>query len=1657
MSEQVVTVTTHSAAKSQALATAREELSQARNELRQALDASAVLPHQRLLESMASVRASMYALGKLSIAWVAEEVQLLLEATRDGTLDQSPGFGDVEHARVLTESIGMLEVATAAIGKGHGVDSSLAWLDCVNDIRALRGKSLMSEALVLALDIGGPESLASTTSRATPQTGTIDGNLPESLRGSLPTNVAANVAVDLADWQARCRDQQPHIASVLLGWFRAADTQDQQASREGAKSLAELLTTLLADSDGLELNVQQNDVLLVQCAEVVARALADGALTDSATLRHLFLRVEHQIQVRWKSKSASAVRDANAYSALLRNLLYQVALAGEDASARYPGLEARFDLSRLRAALAESREGRKAAPHLSSWLVESLYERARMHMRPLEIWLETGGVWGDRQSADARLARLAELDAMLTLFGLGSARQVLAEISAKLKSIEDGQSIDASTRLTLASAFLRVRNRLGNGLSNRPDNQLGKQPEASQEDRLAQQEHTTGVHATTSLRTSSDDTDGHLALAQRIAQTRHPVESGDHDRLIYASQASASLVTEARRSLAEAEPALDGLVGGSEVVEVPLPVVAARIRGIARALDILPLPEVSVLIDGLGEAIELGAPSNNTDFRRSVARLVVEIDACLDGFAQTGFLPSDMLDRAESALSRLRGDLPAARLMEGMSAASDPNSLAVDHAVRHAQAHPELSEPPADLVQNDRDQRALTMAALDALDDIGASLNEAPREFLHLLEPLRTLERIGRRSGHADLSRLCGAALDLLETSPHNLSQAQVQDLHAVLPQLIANFGSSDRSGSASGGEQDSVAGLDDLIDSLAPDANPEMEPKPDSDSALAAERVASAPSLLGASDTQSRGMSLHSVFVAECGIHLDTLDLELSSRPVTVGKSLVRALHTLGGSAQTVGAAAIVNIIEPMQQRVAERAEQGLDLSTTDVDDLSRAASDVRALLQDEWAVPDSPSAPASGSRPDVLDTDGRDRLAHRNSKQAAHTLADVFADEARELIARLRIDEPDRLPGEAVRARALSALHTLKGSARVAGWTTLAELAHEHESVVQGAPLSQLSGVLSEARRELEAASPGITKTSRQTDRVIVSGDARVHGDSWDRLIALSSDVSASQARLTVEIDKLGAAARELETAAHRWRRLPAASGLLESEAARELLADISSVRTALDAALRGVDSERRLGARAGRALQQDLVRARLVRAGDAAPRLQEVVADATVAMGVEASLSFRGEDTTLDGGLFRRLLPAIEQLLRNAVVHGIEQTDERQTAGKSASGQVVLEVINDSFDLVIRVVDDGRGVADGVDSIGQLERVGYSTAGDSGLGSTRAKGRGREQLGGHGLGLASIRNLMDELGGDLVLMACAEGAGFELRVPQQAPVQQIVLVEAGGMFGIPVNCVREVLPVSDEPDESRELDEPRALELADVLGVAQDTASPVQLRDDSSRRCLVLVSQGRQVRVFVDAVVGYREVVVQPLGQQLASLGVYSGGAALADGRCALLLSPAAWQQPPAPEHQGKLAGELPGEHRVKHQQAAEQITQPVVLVADDSPTQRAWLREHLEQWGLQVIETRDGQEALDRLGETAVDMLLLDIDMPRVDGFGVLDALGQWEADTPPIIMLSSRSSRRDREAALRLGATEFLAKPAAAQTLKLSVQRVLGSARALIGP
>lgn len=1553
MSEHIATSTTRSAAHAQALDVAREELLKAAEDLRVTLgeaDREAMLSlHKRV----SRIRGALTVIGKPATAWLAEEVQDLLKAIRDQALPAQPASDELEQARVLLESIDMLDTAVASIEQGSHADTALPWLDVVNDMRSLRGDPLVADSLVLAIgiDVDGLQSFGST--------------------GSSEAGIV---------WQTRWIDHKPRIMRALIDWIRAANAQDEAECRQAAGALADRFAELLADV--LEpltgnSNTVPYEMLMLQSSEAVARAVFRGMLTDRASLRRLYGLIVQQLSLKSDGVDLG----------LLRNVLYYLALAGKDESARHSELEVRFELPRVRAAIEESSTWKGAAPGMSRRLSDSLHERALTHLQPFESWLETGALWSEQQSADARLLRLRELDAMLRLFGQNTAREVLGQITARVESLEKNAVVDDQTRLALAESVLRLRNLL--------ERQRGRSSKVRQEVERAADNGSPSVELSG------------RALAERIARTGSPIDSDTEDA-VYAQEAAACLISEARRRLREVEPAMDGRVAGPDEDEVPLPVVTARIRSVSRALDILPLPEASVLIDGLADAVEIGAPSSNMDFRRAVARLVVEIDACLEGFSVPGLVRDDALDRAQSALVSLRSALPAKRLLEGVFTDSTQHDALVTDESRIRRLPGDVAKDVPREVPRDRDQRALTEAALTALDEIGERLHDTPLVVSSLQDPLRTLERIGRRGGHRDLSRVCGAALDRIETSDGDLPKALLDQLHAVLPQLIAGLyvgAGTGADGDASRGSDQSQGGIDDL-DDLVQALRPDHGLLPETDS------------LFLTSDTQLAGASLRSVFVSECTTHLNTLDAELAVRPVMASKALLRALHTLGGSAQTVGADTIVTVAEPMQQLASERHAQGKAFSAGDIEALERSAAHVRQLLDKDWTEPATDASAElhqvhqSPGQPQFVDASERGPGAKQTHQ--ASSLADVFADEARELIARLRVDAGSASSADAVRERCLSALHTLKGSARVAGWPGLAERAHEHEAVLQQASSEVLADAVDCARRELGAAAPGVSDSRSVPDAAVVVGDTRVSEDSWDRLIALSSDVSASQARLTVEIDRLSAAARELEAATHRWRRLPTASHLLESEAARELLADVNNVRAALDTALRGVDAERRLGARAGRALQQDLVRARLVRFGDAAARLHEVVRDASVTLEVEATLTLSGGHTTVDGALYRRLLPAVEQLLRNAVMHGIEKPEVRRAAGKPDCGQISITAQGDALDLVLRVVDDGRGLAEGVSSLVQLEQSGYSTARE--LASARA------QLGGHGLGLASIRQLMTELGGDVRLLPVAEGACFELRVPQPVPVQQIVLVEAGGMFGIPVNFVREIVPVDADT---------HALELAALLGMSNQS-KPVTSReqDDSTRRCIVLVSHDREVSVTVDAVAGYREVVVQPVGQQLGTLGCYAGAAALADGRCALLLSPSAWLEPPS-----TASSSAPVVAQAR----------PVVLVADDSPTQRAWLQEQLERWGVRVVLARDGQEALDTLRGRAVDLVLLDIDMPRVDGFSVLDTLRGVDMPMPPILMVTSRSSARDRDAALRLGAAELLAKPVAADTLRKSLE------------
>jgi chemosensory pili system protein ChpA (sensor histidine kinase/response regulator) len=188
---------------------------------------------------------------------------------------------------------------------------------------------------------------------------------------------------------------------------------------------------------------------------------------------------------------------------------------------------------------------------------------------------------------------------------------------------------------------------------------------------------------------------------------------------------------------------------------------------------------------------------------------------------------------------------------------------------------------------------------------------------------------------------------------------------------------------------------------------------------------------------------------------------------------------------------------------------------------------------------------------------------------------------------------------------------------------------------------------------------------------------------------------------------------------------------------------------------------------------------------------------------------------------------------------------------------------------------------------------------------------------------------------------------------------------------------------------------------------------------VRDSLSRRIL-LVADSDQIALEVDEVLGFKELVAQPLGPQLAGLQRFTGGSVLSDGRQELILDLGRLMASPSPVSTHRLSPES---------------MQPVALVVDDSLTMRVATMRMLEERGISARAARDGIEALDAMAAAWPDLLIVDIDMPRLDGFELLSRLRMEYGDSlPPVIMISSRDALADRQRAEALGVRHYLLKP-----------------------
>jgi chemosensory pili system protein ChpA (sensor histidine kinase/response regulator) len=469
----------------------------------------------------------------------------------------------------------------------------------------------------------------------------------------------------------------------------------------------------------------------------------------------------------------------------------------------------------------------------------------------------------------------------------------------------------------------------------------------------------------------------------------------------------------------------------------------------------------------------------------------------------------------------------------------------------------------------------------------------------------------------------------------------------------------------------------------------------------------------------------------------------------------------------------------------------------------------------------------------------------------------------------------------------------------------------------------------------------------------------------------------------------------------------------------------------------------------------LQEGLMRTRMVPFERMLPRLKRIVRQVSGELGKDVEFIVGNAEGEMDRNVLERMAAPLEHMLRNAVDHGLESAEVRVAAGKPAQGRITLDLSREGGDIIFDIRDDGAGVPlDAVrrkaikrglldpdsdisdrDVLQFILQPGFSTA------------EKITQISGRGVGMDVVHEEVRQLGGSMSIDSTSgQGVHFRIRLPFTVSVNRALMVQCGeDQYAIPLNTIDGIVRVLPNELEGHYRLDPPTYEYAGqryelcYLGELLKTSTRPKLLGQSLPLPVLLVQcNERHVAVQVDAMAGTREIVVKSLGPQFAAVQGLSGATILGDGRVVLildLLAPIRAMQAQVPK-------------RPVTQEVEPEPQRPLlVLVVDDSVTVRKVTSRLLERHGMNVLTAKDGVDAMLLLEEHMPDLMLLDIEMPRMDGFEVAT---QVRADERlrhlPIIMITSRTGQKHRDRAMAIGVNDYLGKPYQESVLLDSITR-----------
>jgi chemosensory pili system protein ChpA (sensor histidine kinase/response regulator) len=833
----------------------------------------------------------------------------------------------------------------------------------------------------------------------------------------------------------------------------------------------------------------------------------------------------------------------------------------------------------------------------------------------------------------------------------------------------------------------------------------------------------------------------------------------------------------------------------------------------------------------------------------------------------------------------------------------------------------------------------------------------------------------------------------------------------------------------------------------LTPPAPPAAELAPDFDPEVAAIFCEEATELLEAADN-----ALH--------------EWNADPRGATHVDALKRPLHTLKGGARMAGISAMGNLSHELESLIiqiglgaAAGDERARDVVQQTLDELSRmrelvaagrAVAPATALIERLHAAARGMSAP-----PAVTSLSPPAALPPRAPLETQVQSAPLSAPEP-------------ALP-ESVSAWAQPAAL----SEPEPGWASPEPVAFVSEPPASGhtAEVPQLP-----ATHEVPAAAVLMAATAVPPGREPVASAergemARVSADLLDQLLNNAGEVSIARARIEQQVGavefNLGELSRtvtrlkeqlrklELETetqilnrhaneAGHRADfdplELDRYSAIQQfSRALAESVSDVASLQQLLDSLLTEAQNLLQQQGRSVTELQNGLMRTRMVPFQRHVQRLARIVRQAAADTGKQADLIIEGATGELDRQVLERMLPPFEHMLRNAVVHGIETPAERRAQGKHETGQIHLNLKREGAEVVVELRDDGagmnlnairrKGLALGLihnnqalsdeDVMQLVLEPGFSTA------------DALTQQAGRGVGMDVVATEIKKLGGALY-MESTPGAGtrFTIKLPFTLAISHALVVRiADELYALPLPTVEGVVRLPREEVAAHLRSDSASFTYGDqkyrlqplALFVGMEAGPPP---DGDATVPIVLVRAGEHSTGLVaDELLGSREIVVKPVGPQIASIRGISGATILSDGRVVIILDIGALVRA---EWRGRQA---PTVMRERDDQRT------FVLVVDDSITVRRVTQRLLERNGMRVLTARDGMDAVALLQEHTPDIILLDIEMPRMDGYEVASQVrSDPRLHDVPIIMITSRVGEKHRARAIELGVDDYLGKP-----------------------